>query len=102
MDYEIKKLKYFQNKVSFLIINILDLDAAVDAMVEKIQDGSFMCLNCNKVFSSRKDGRRHAEVHLNVRHTCIACNKVCKTRSALAVHYTRYHPDEVASPWTMK
>ena len=100
MDNEINKQKNSFHPFSDFVF--LDLNAVVDAMVEKVQDGTFMCLTCHKTFSSRTDGKRHAEVHLNVSHICIACQKVCKTRSALAVHYTRYHPDEVASPWAMK
>lgn len=85
-----------------LIIYILDLNAVVEAMIEKSHSGHYVCLNCNRTFTNRKDAKRHAEVHLDISHTCIACNKVCKTRNALATRYTRYHPSEVVSPWTMK
>jgi hypothetical protein len=71
-------------------------------MIQKSQDGKYWCLNCNKSFSERKAAKRHAEIHLNVAHHCIVCQRVFKTRNGLATHYTRYHPDEVASPWSMK
>ena len=50
--------------------------------------------------ADRAKMRRHAEVHLNMNHPCIACGKNFKTRNALSIHYTRYHGQEVESPWT--
>jgi hypothetical protein len=82
---------------------VLDLNAVVDAMIVKSQDGQFWCCcNCEKTFSRRNDGKRHAEIHLDITHTCIVCHQDFRTRSALAAHYAKYHPDEVLSPWSMK
>ena len=33
-------------------------------------------------------------------HSCIVCAKNFKTRNALSTHYTRYHANDVLSPWT--
>ena len=35
-------------------------------------------------------------------HLCHICQKVSKTRSALAMHYSSTHKDMVSSPWSMK
>jgi len=80
----------------------LDLNAALDGMIQRGEDGRFWCSYCNKTFSGKKECKRPAEIHMNLTHSCIVCQKEFKTRNALAIHYTRYHPDEVVSPWTMK
>jgi len=82
--------------------NKATLNALVDEMISRGDDGKFLCLRCHKTFSKRQAVQRHAEIHLDLSHPCIACHKVFKTRSALGIHYTRQHPDEVVSPWTMK
>ena len=79
-----------------------DLNALVDEMISRGHDGKFLCLSCDKAFLGKQAAERHAEIHLNMTHLCIVCQRTFKTRNALATHYTRQHPDEVVSPWTMK
>jgi len=78
-----------------------DLNAALEAMIQKEGGGGYSCLECGKHMVSKSKTKRHAEVHLNMAHPCIVCQKVFKTRNVLATHYTREHPNEVISPWTM-
>ena len=80
---------------------LLDLNAALEAMVQKEGGRGYSCLECGKHMISKSKTKRHAEVHLNMAHPCIVCQKVFKTRNVLATHYTREHPNEVISPWTM-
>ena len=46
--------------------------------------------------------KRHAEVHLDMTHVCMVCDKVFNTRNTLATHYSKQHAGEVSTPWTMK
>ena len=93
-----RRLKLF-NRV--LQIFLLDLNAALEAMIQKEGGGRYSCLECGKNMADKSKIKRHAENHLNMAHPCIVCQKVFKTRNALAHHYTREHPNEVISPWTM-
>ena len=86
----------------YLIINILELNAVVEAMIQKVEDGSYECITCGKRMVNKTKMKRHSEVHLDMAHSCIVCGKIFKTRNALATHYTRNHGSEVVSPWTMK
>jgi len=79
-----------------------DLDAALESMIIRNEDGSFSCGNCGKTMQRKKDLKRHVEVHLDAFHQCHICQKVSKTRSALAMHYSSTHKDMVSSPWSMK
>ena len=91
--------------IDFLISIILDLNSVLDAMILRISEtggpAKYSCQSCGKTMADRAKMRRHAEVHLNMNHPCIACGKNFKTRNALSIHYTRYHGQEVESPWTM-
>ena len=78
------------------------LNALVDEMISRGHDGKFLCLRCDKTFSKRQAVQRHAEIHLDMSHPCIACHRVFKTRNALGIHSSRQLPDEVVSPWAMK
>ena len=79
-----------------------DPDAALESMIIRNEDGSFSCGNCGKTMQRKKDLKRHVEVHLDAFHQCHICQKVSKTRSALAMHYSSTHKDMVSSPWSMK
>jgi len=78
-----------------------DLNAAVSTMISRDRMGKFSCNTCGKTFDAKQGAKRHVEVHLAVEHNCIVCGKTFKTRSALATHYSRHHPTEVSSPWTI-
>ena len=85
-----------------IILSLLDLNAALEAMVQKEGDGRYSCLQCGKNMADKSMIKRHAETHLNMAHPCIVCQKMFKTRSSLAMHYKREHPNEVISRWTMQ
>ena len=69
-------------------------------MVERSdQQGKWRCTVCG-LENGKYKVRRHAEVHLDMTHSCIVCAKNFKTRNALSTHYTRYHANDVLSPWT--
>ena len=85
-----------------IILSLLDLNAALEAMIQKEGGGRYSCLECGRNMADKSKIKRHAEIHLNIAHSCIVCQKVCNTRAVLAMHYTREHPNEVISPWTMK
>ena len=82
--------------------NLLDLNATVESMIRKADDGSgkYLCLVCGKTSPEKTKAKRHAEIHLNMTHPCIVCGKNFKTRNTLGHHYTQQHPNEVMSPWT--
>ena len=85
---------------------ILDLGAVIETMIARGPDGKYECTTCGKSFGTRQKVEYHAEVHLNLSHPCIHCQKMFKTRNSLATHYTRIHGGQhggqVTSPWTMK
>ena len=85
-----------------IILSLLDLNAALEAMVQKEGGGRYSCLQCGKNMADKSKIKKHAEIHLDMTHPCIVCQKMCKTRSALAMHYKREHPNEVISRWTMQ
>ena len=93
-----RRLKLFDR---VLQIFLLDLNAALEAMIQKEGDGRYSCLQCGKTAADKYKIKRHAEIHLDMTHPCIVCQKMCKTRSALAMHYKREHPNEVISRWTL-
>ena len=88
----------------YLHINsTLDLNALIQTLVGRHEDsGKFCCLTCGKLFEAKQSVERHAEIHLGLSHHCIVCDKVFNTRNTLATHYTKQHPNEVATPWAMK
>ena len=86
----------------FLTKSVLDLNALIQTLVGKHESGKFCCLTCGKVFEAKQSVERHAEIHLGLSHHCIVCDKVFNTRNTLATHYTKQHPNEVATPWAMK
>ena len=83
---------------------ILDLNSVLDGLISKSSEAGgpvrYSCLSCGKSMADKAKMRRHAEVHLDMNHPCIVCGKNFKTRNALSIHYTRYHGQEVVSPWT--
>ena len=82
---------------------VLDLNALIQTLVGRHEEsGKFCCLTCGKVFEAKQSVERHAEIHLGLSHHCIVCDKVFNTRNTLATHYTKQHPNEVATPWAMK
>ena len=80
---------------------ILELNAVLESMVERAGLGKWRCKSCG-LENDKYKIKRHAEVHLDVTHTCIVCGKNFKTRNALSTHYTRYHGSDVSSPWSNK
>ena len=88
---------------STLIKPVLDLNALIQTLVGRHEEsGKFCCLTCGKLFEAKQSVERHAEIHLGLSHHCIVCDKVFNTRNTLATHYTKQHPNEVATPWAMK
>ena len=89
-------------KRSYLLIfesSILDLNSTLESMVERSEEGKWRCTVCG-LENDKYKVKRHAEVHLDLTHSCIVCAKNFKTRNALSTHYTRYHANDVVSPWT--
>ena len=79
--------------------SILDLNSTLESMVERSEQGKWRCTVCG-LENDKYKVKRHAEVHLDLTHSCIVCAKNFKTRNALSTHYTRYHTNDVVSPWT--
>jgi len=83
-----------------------DLNSVLDSMIRRCDgensgQAKFMCVSCGKIMARRKDLRRHVETHLDMTHPCGICQKIMKTRSSLAAHYSVFHKNEVSSPWSM-
>ena len=69
----------------------LDLEAAIEGLIGRTEDGKYECQSCGKSFPTRWQVQRHAEIHLDCFHTCPICGKVAKTRNALEIHNRTYH-----------
>ena len=81
---------------------IIDLNALLESMIARVEDGGplkYQCQTCGKTMKDKTMIKRHAEVHLDLSHTCIVCQKQFKTRNSLSVHYSQKHKDQVMSPW---
>ena len=81
---------------------IIDLNALLESMIVWVEDGGplkYQCQTCGKTMKDKKLIKRHAEVHLDLSHTCIVCQKQFKTRNSLSVHYSQTHKNQVMSPW---
>ena len=84
---------------------ILELNDTLESMISRYEDGGplkYMCQTCGKTMQDKSKMKRHAEVHLDLSHPCIVCQKVFKSRNSLSVHYSREHKNEVISPWATK
>ena len=89
---------YFVYDISLII----DLNALLESMIARVEDGGplkYRCQTCGTTMTNRSKMKRHAEVHLNLSHTCIVCQKQFKTRNSLSVHYSQTHRNQVMSPW---
>ena len=81
---------------------VLDLNTLLESMIARVEDGGplkYQCHTCGKTMSDRTKIKRHAEVHLDLTHNCIVCQKQFKTRNSLSVHYSLAHKNQVLSPW---
>ena len=94
-----KEIKLLWNLLLYFESSLLDLNSTLESMVERGSQGKWRCTVCG-LENDKYKVRRHAEVHLDVSHSCIVCAKSFKTRNALSTHYTRYHANDVVSPWT--
>ena len=81
---------------------IIDLNALLESMIARVEDGGplkYRCQTCGTTMTNRSKMKRHAEVHLDLSHACIVCQKQFKTRNSLSVHYSQTHRNQVMSPW---
>ena len=83
-------------------ISVLDINAVVETMISRNYEGQWECSTCGKEFKTKQMAQRHAEIHLNITHQCIVCQKGFKTRNSLSVHYSQTHKNQVDSPWSMQ
>ena len=81
--------------------SLLDLNDALESMIERAGMGKWRCTMCG-LENDKYKVKRHAEVHLDMTHVCMVCDKVFNTRNTLATHYSKQHAGEVSTPWTMK
>ena len=88
--------------VSNITPPLLELNTVVESMIQREGGGRYSCLECGKNMADKSKIKRHAEIHLDMTHPCIVCEKIFRTRNVLATHYTREHPKQVSSPWTMQ
>ena len=70
-------------------------------MIQRCDDGVspgpvYMCKKCGKKMMNKTKMKRHAEVHLDVNHSCTICYKSLKTRNALSQHYSSVHGQTVS------
>jgi len=72
-----------------------DLDALVDASMERDGEGLWRCRTCS--FSHRHKARisNHVETHLQCLQYCPICQQTCKSRDSLRKHMSRLHRDPI-------
>jgi len=62
------------------------------SMIQKKRDGLYYCLMCEFSNLSKKNVRRHVEVHVpSMRHFCNLCNRSYKNRHSLRSHNSKVH-----------
>ena len=80
------------NPVKTLSVNNSNVDAkaAVDQLIEKVEEG-WRCKPCGKI-SKSSDIRRHAEIHIEgLSFECNSCNKTYRSRNILRDHVYKNH-----------
>ena len=94
---ESRKSIFLQNKhvhlfVVFVAGGLAEVDAAIDAQLEREPDGRWRCLSCLDYSSV---SRQTAKAHVESKHIssagfmCHVCAKTCPTRHALKMHKIR-------------
>ena len=94
---DLENLYSFQNKhlhlfVVFVAGGLAEVDAAIEAQLEREPDGRWRCLSCLDYSSV---SRQTAKAHVESKHIssagfmCHACAKTCPTRHALKMHKIR-------------
>ena len=53
-----------------IILPLLDLNAALEAMIQKEGGGRYSCLECGRNMADKSKIKRHAEIHLNIAQSC--------------------------------
>ena len=71
-----------------------DIDTEAGKLVIK-EDDKYRCTQCDKIFPSNVTALRHTEIHLGIIHSCSLCETTCRTRNAMAVHYSSRHDKSV-------
>lgn len=54
-------------------------------------------MECGKIFSSKSNLNRHAQVHEGRTFVCVVCGKSCSQKQSLASHLKRAHRADVVS-----
>ena len=58
-------------------------------------NGAYICTECGKTMSNKKDITRHIETHIvGLSYLCTFCGKEMKSRNTLNVHISTKHRDE--------
>merc|ERR1712129_61636 len=75
-----------------------EINARIDGMVERREDGLWLCLQCGQTSKVRFVVRRHAETHLEgFSHPCTDCppgKQAFRTRANLLRHRMRCHKEQ--------
>ena len=56
-----------------------------------IENGTFICKECGKVFAKKQILANHIEIHMNIKHDCGLCGKSFKTKNSLKSHVSQRH-----------
>jgi len=54
-----------------------DLNAALEAMIQKEGGGRYSCLECGRNMADKSKIKRHAEIHLNIAQSCSLLHSSC-------------------------
>ena len=71
------------------VVSSKELDEEVRKLFALV-DGSYVCLNCGKMFQRKDHVSNHCETHLGYTNTCRKCKAEFKSRFALKLHNQKH------------
>ena len=73
-------------------LSIEDVDKRIEEIIERQQDGKYICLPCGKLVRCRAYALEHAEIHMDgLSFPCQHCDKTFRSRAVQRKHVKKMH-----------
>jgi len=71
------------------------VDQQIESLIQKHNEGGYVCTACGYTNTAKKDLKRHVETHIETPgYPCNFCGKQFKTRNSLNTHLSTKHREE--------